>query len=63
MLSFRYADVGRRSFKGVALGISGERTLATELARKAEQQTQLGPRLPELRLGHSLETVADFVLW
>jgi ATP-dependent exoDNAse (exonuclease V) beta subunit len=46
-----------------AIGISGERTSATELARKAEQQTQLGPRLPELRLGHSLETAADFVLW
>ena len=46
-----------------AIGISGERTSATELARKAEQQTQLGPQLPELRLGHSLETAADFVLW
>jgi ATP-dependent exoDNAse (exonuclease V) beta subunit len=46
-----------------AIGISGERTSATELARKAEQQTQLGPLLPELRLGHSLETAADFVLW
>jgi ATP-dependent exoDNAse (exonuclease V) alpha subunit len=46
-----------------AIGISGERTSATELARKAEQQTHQGPRLPELRLGHSLETAADFVLW
>jgi hypothetical protein len=46
-----------------AIGISGERTSATELARKAEQQTQLGPRLPELRLGRSLETAVDFVLW
>ena len=46
-----------------AIGISGERTSATELARKAEQQTQLGPRLPELRLGHGLEVAADFVLW
>jgi len=44
------------------IGISGERTSATELARKAEQM-QPGPRLPELRLGRSLETAADFVLW
>jgi hypothetical protein len=46
-----------------AIGISGERTSATELARKAEQQMHQGPRLPELRLGRSLETAADFVLW
>jgi len=46
-----------------AIGISGERTSATELARKAEQQTQLGPRLPELCLGHGLEVSADFALW
>ncbi len=46
-----------------AIGISGERTSATELARKAEQQTQLVPRLPELRFGHSIEMAADFVLW
>ncbi len=46
-----------------AIGISGERTSATELARRAEQQTHQGLRLPELRLGHSLETAADFVLW
>jgi hypothetical protein len=45
-----------------AIGISGERTSATELARKAEQM-QPGPRLPELRLGHALEVSADFVLW
>jgi ATP-dependent exoDNAse (exonuclease V) alpha subunit len=46
-----------------AIGISGERTSATELASKAEQQMHPGPRLPELRLGYSLETAADFVLW
>jgi hypothetical protein len=46
-----------------AIGISGERTAATELARKAELHTHQGPRLPELHLGHSLETAADFALW
>jgi conjugative relaxase-like TrwC/TraI family protein len=46
-----------------AIGISGERSSATELAQKAEQQREPGPRLPELRLGLSLDSAANFALW
>jgi conjugative relaxase-like TrwC/TraI family protein len=45
-----------------AIGISGERTSATELAQKAEQQAQT-PRLPALRLGQGLDVAASFALW
>jgi ATP-dependent exoDNAse (exonuclease V) beta subunit len=50
-----------------AIGISGERTSATELAQKAEQQSQLGPRLRAWRmgpeLGTGLEAAGSYALW
>ena len=42
-----------------SIGISGERQSATELARKAEQQS---PRLPELKVEHGLESARNWVL-
>jgi hypothetical protein len=51
-----------------AIGISGERMSATELAEKAgQQEQQRGPRLPEWRLGQEwgmgLEAAGNFALW
>ena len=42
-----------------SIGISGDRQSATELARKAEQQS---PQLPELKVEHGLESARNWVL-
>jgi predicted RNA-binding protein with PIN domain len=46
------------------IGISAERTSASELARKAGQQVSPGHhRLPDLQIGQSIESARDFALW
>jgi hypothetical protein len=44
-----------------AIGISGERTSALELARQAEMSAA-APRLPELAIGHNLESAKSWAL-
>ena len=46
----------------VAIGISGERQSATELARKAQEETPTVHRLPEFTVGQHLESARNWVL-